>query len=267
MIDLKFCLFWSGGKLSYLRYLTFLSLRRFHPDSIIELYISEGFKSDGFKWSNEKQDFQNKEFKQTVELKDLESIGIDIKEYDKYQNMAPNFQSDMFRWDWLCNNSGFYLDTDQIILKSFDGLDRDYNLIYSGYKANSCGYYTPVGVIGSNHSEFAKWMVQLLPQLFNENNYNSIGPFGFRSVLQCYNGREKMFNTPSNYFYPIPESYMVGDIYEGKLNLEDCSKNGYACHWYGGHHLSQEFNKNYTEEFAKSSSDSISVFLREKAII
>jgi len=58
MIPLKFGLFWSGSKMSYLRYLTFLTLRHHHKDAEIELYISNRSKKDGFIWRDEEQDFQ-----------------------------------------------------------------------------------------------------------------------------------------------------------------------------------------------------------------
>ena len=84
MIDLKFGLFWSGADMSYLRYLTFASLRKFHPNSTIELYISEGYTTDGFNWNVEKQDFQTNDFAQTVELGKLKDIGVDVKNIDLF---------------------------------------------------------------------------------------------------------------------------------------------------------------------------------------
>jgi hypothetical protein len=258
MINLKFGLFWSGAPLSYLRYLTFKSLRYFHPDAEIELYTTDKWGKDGYSWHSEKQDFERNS--NIIDYRsNLEDINVKIKIYDKYPSMTPNFQSDMFRWDWLSNNSGFYLDTDQIILKSFEGLDRDYKLIYSGYNSKTCGYYTPVGVIGSDYADFSKWMIQLLPQLYNSNNYNSIGPFGFRAILQCYNGKEKMFNAPFDYFYPVPESYLMSYVYD---NLFKVPPHSYAFHWFGGLSQSQEFNIRFTEEFAETSNDTISIILR-----
>jgi hypothetical protein len=55
----------------------------------------------------------------------------------------------------------------------------------------------------------------------------------------------------------------MGKIFDGSLKLGD----GWSCHWYGGVSVSQVFNRRYTEEFAKKSLDSISVFLRERKII
>lgn len=271
MIDLKFGLFWAGSKLSYLRYLTFLSLRKFHPDSVIELYISEGFKSDGFRWNNERQDFQTAEFDQTVELSELESIGVDIKEINLFKDYLPNFQSDFFRWWWVKNNGGFYLDTDQIILKSFDSLNRDCDFMYSAYQAPSCGIYTPVGVIGgTKDSEIVSWINDILPKYYEPNNYNSLGPFMLRSVIGSRKWKDKLYNTGSKLFYPALDSCFVPALYCNMPETENLVariNDAYALHWYGGHKASQAFNKIYTEDKAKSSLDLISCTLREKAII
>jgi len=264
VINLKFGLFWSGSKLSYLRYLTFKTLRHFHPEAEIELYIAEKAKKDGYTWTCEKQDFEE-EIKGDDYIEKLKPLNIKVFKGNFFEQYPPNFQSDFFRYWYLKNNGGFYLDTDQIILKSFKDLPLDNDLIYSGYAAKSCGYYTPVGCIGaSKDSEIVDWVMKLLPQFYNINNYNSLGPFMFRDMLNARKWKDKMFNAPSNYFYPIPDSYLVTHIYDGTLKIPEES---YSLHWYGGHKLSQEFNKKYTKQYAGSSSDTISRVLREKQIV
>ena len=104
MIDVKFGLFWSGGEISYLRYLTFLSLRKFHPNATIELHISDKFAKDGYKWGCEKQDFEAPEFDQVMSVESLEDIGIEVKEIDLFSKYPPNYQSEFFRWWWIKEN-------------------------------------------------------------------------------------------------------------------------------------------------------------------
>ena len=261
-IQLKFGLFWSGAPLSYLRYLTFKSLSHFHPDSDITLYTTDVFSKSGYRWGDEKQDFEGKGkvIDYTSKLKD---IGVNIEKFDQFGKYPPNYQSDFFRWWFLKNNSGFYMDTDQIVLRSFETLPLDSNIIFSAYNAQSCGFYTPVGVIGADNSEMVDWIDKLLPQFYDPNNYNSLGPFMLRTVLKMREWKDKMFNAPSNYFYPIPDSYLVPHIFDGNVELNG---DEFALHWFGGHPASQEFNNKYTEEFAETSNDTISSFVRENLI-
>lgn len=259
MINLNFGLFWSGSKLSYLRYMTFKSLRHFHPNSKITLYYATKFKKNEYKWGAEKQDFENDNFEYDY-LNDLSKINVDIVYTDKYEKYQPNFQSDVFRWEWLDGN-GIYLDTDQIILKSFETLPLDNDFIFTIYKAESCGIYSPVGVLcSSDNCDLTKFISENIDKFYNPNNYNSMGPFMFRQVLSSRKFNSKIVTVPSYFFYPAAESFMVNQIYDGTLKL---NKDSYAIHWYGGSPLSQEFNKKYNKEFAEKSNDLISKKLRE----
>jgi hypothetical protein len=265
-IELNFGLWHSGCKLSYLRYLCFKTLRHFHPNSKIQLFVGDKFSNNNHKWNNEKQDFERPEDIKVDYLEKLNELGVEVKHVDWFSQYASNYQSDIFRYWYLKNVSGFYLDTDQIILKSFEGLPLDNNFIYSAYPASSCGYYTPVGVLGaSKNTEIVDFIYNNITKFVDNKNYNSAGPFMLRDVLKIHNWKDKMFNAPSNYFYPIPDSYMVGKIFDGSLKLTDES---YALHIFMGHPLSQEFNKIYNKEFAeKSQKNTISRFLRENGII
>jgi hypothetical protein len=98
---------------------------------------------------------------------------------------------------------------------------------------------------------------------YDPSDYNSLGPFMFRDIF--FENRDKweseniMFNAPPHYFYPIPESRMIGSAYKGQMHF---TQESFALHWYGGHPKSQEYNKQFTEESAFSSEDTISTLSR-----
>jgi len=265
MIDLRFGLFWCGGKISYLRYLTFKSLRKFHPDSQIDLYVSKNGNKSIHNWGAEQQDFEKDESQKDY-LDDIRELDVNVHEieYFGHPNYCPIYQADLFRWWWLYYFGGFYLDTDQIILKSFEDLPLDNEFIYSRYQEPQCGDYLPTGVLGlQKGSDIGKIAMDNVPASYSPDNYNSSGPFFMRSLIININ-KDDAFNAPSDYFYPVASSSEVDKIYKGDfINLDE----SYCKHWYGGHPLSQKFNKNYTEEFAQKSDDTISVFLRKYGII
>ena len=194
----------------------------------------------------------------------MEELGVEVIYADLFSQYPPNFQSDFFRWWWIKNNGGFYLDTDQIILKSFLELPLQEKIIYTQYNARSCGIYTPVGVIGaSQDSKIVDTIMRLLPQYYEPNNYNSLGPFMFRSIITGKKWDEGV-NVPSFYFYTLPEYDLVVQAFSGQFKIPNGS---YAFHWYGVHTLSQKFNKAYTEDMAKESNDTMSVWMRKHKII
>jgi len=265
MIPLNFALFFSGNKLSYLRYLTFKTLRHFHPNSVITLYTTNTYSTTGHNWVVEKQDFEN--------VADIESIDYFSKLVDldiKIQKMGfsnnineanPVVQSDLFRWWFLNEIGGIYLDTDQIILKSFDTLNLNTPLLYVYDKQTN---YAPVGVLGgTNESNIINYVINNFNMFYDKNDYNSTGPCMFIRVLNLFRN-EPVYNAPREFFYPIIESGYVIKIYDGSLELNDTN---YALHWFGGHPKSQLFNNKYTEDFAKVSNDTISRFLRSNKLI
>lgn len=258
MIPLKFGLFWSGSKLSALRFLTFVSLRKHHPNAEITLYLSK--KSDkNVSWGVEKQDFQCFSG-DSCYLDKLDDLNVKVVEAELFPTYAPNFQSDLFRWWWIYNNGGFYLDTDQIILKPFDDLPLDADIIYSMYRAESCGIYSPVGVIGAKQKgNIVGEIMNNMSDCYDPNNYNSLGPFMFRDLYfknrEKWNEENVMFNAPPNYFYPFAESRLITKAYTTNIHL---TGEAYALHWYGGHPMSQEFNNKFSEESCLTDEDTIS---------
>jgi hypothetical protein len=226
-----------------------------HPDAEIELYVANKSTKD-VRWGIEKQDFQE-DYERQDFLEGMNDIGVKVIEADLFPTYAPNYQSDLFRWWWLYNNGGFYLDTDQIILRSFKALPLEADLIYSIYKAQSCGIYSPVGVIGAKKGcPVVKQIMDEMANLYNPKDYNSLGPFMFRDLF--FKHREKwekenlMFNAPPNFFYPVPESYLVNSIYESNIHM---AQESFALHWFGAHPKSQEFNKEFTLKYAYEKHD------------
>ena len=48
-----------------------------------------------------------------------------------------------------------------------------------------------------------------------------MGPFMFLTVIQMRKWKDKIVNTPSNIFYPVPDSYLVPTIYDGSFELPE----------------------------------------------
>jgi len=268
MIGLNFILFWAGGKLSYLRYLTFKSLRHFHPNSTITFYKIHEFNKHIHSWGKEMQDFEGENIGGDYS-KELSQLGVEIINIRCVgsPNYCPILQTDMGRWVALRDEGGFYLDTDQIIMNTFADLPLDKEFIYSRYEEPQCGDYLPVGVLGlEKGSSIADIVLDTISRRYNPMDYNSSGPYMMRDAIKRVD-LSRSFNAPSHYFYPIHTSKDVDKLYYGDFVLGLHHKRSFACHWYGGNTKSQAFNDGYTEEFAKTSNDSLSVFLRGKKII
>jgi len=202
-------------------------------------------------------------------LPKLKDLDVEIVYKDNFAKYAPNHQSDIFRWWFLKENGGFYLDADQIILKSFKTLPlKEHDFIYSSYKVKSPyapeGMFCPVGVLGADmKSNALKEVAVRLLSYYSPDNYNCIGPLMFMDMLKKID-KKRSFNAPPEYFYPAPICDRLKAVYSGDMKL---SPESYSLHWFGGFDGSQVFNRAYTEEFAKTSNDTISRFIRERKLI
>lgn len=265
MIPLNFGLFWAGDVLSYLRYLTFKSLRHHHPNAKIQLYLCKNYNSNNHKWQHEGQDFEKK-----LDIKnylcELSKLNIEVinVQYIGSPDFCPVFQSDLFRWIWMKKEGGIYLDTDQIILKPFDTLPLNNEFIYCRYMEPQCGDYYPIGVLAlEKDSEIADIAINGALKAYNPTLYNSSGPMAMHLIMKEVKS-SRMFNAPSDYFYPIYSSCMMSKVYNGHYKPNNES---YALHWFGGLPLSQKFNQYYTEYAAARENDSISKIIREQGLI
>jgi len=270
MISLNFGLFWSGAPLSYLRYLTFKSLRHFHPHSRIQLFTSKHFAKDDNAGIHE-QEFLNPTSIKKDYMNKLEELGVEIVDVNlkALADCYPHQQADIYRWIYLRNHGGIYLDPDQIILRSFKSIPlQDYNFLYSSYKVDSPfmlgDKFCPIGVLGADtKSEVVVHVSQNILNYKEEGNYNALGVIMMEDVINKIDMSEG-FNAPPQYFYPAPICDRIEKAYSGKMEIE---KDNYSLHWFGGYSPSQKFNQKYTEEFAQTSEDTISKFLRKKEII
>jgi SAM-dependent methyltransferase len=255
MIPKLFHIFWCGNEMSFLRYLTILTAKHHNPDWEVHLYLSDKYTHQT--WQCEAQDFQ-----QTFTdnwLEQAKQAADHVHNYDKHPEVAPNFQSDFFRWDTLLEHGGFYLDADQLILKSFNDLLK-HNFIYALYEGNG-----PVGVLGAVPGcRPVKFIHNRLQKYYNPANYNSIGPQMFTPVMNEMMRKDWFPHSGSfnskKLFYPIPHSHLVPKIYNGQHVIP---KESYALHWFGGHPISQEFNKNFSKRSLKTGNDTISKYCRE----
>jgi len=253
--------------LSYLRLLTLRTFRHHHPDWKMRLWTSESNMVNVWSGNLEQQDFQTGGIKDYITQ--VSYLGIETVVFNEpiTKQLAPTFISDIVRFRSI-DGGGWFFDLDQIFCRSFDDL-CDCDFILGGYKdVMYCG------VVGASHSSNAPAIICERQKGLIANRltlYNGLGILLLRSVLQSHDfailtSGEKHRMLPHQYFYPVPESARVEQIYNGVLQIP-ASPDNYAVHWYGGHPLSQEFNRKYTPEFAKTSNDSISFYCRKIEIL
>ncbi len=226
---------WSSGvPLSYLRYLTYKTFIRHNPDWSIMFHIVDGCKLSKSWTGREKLEFES-DVKHDDYIKSIDKAHILY--HQSVGGIAPNYASDLVRWEVLYRYGGYYFDLDQLFIKPFDGL-CDYDIVWGGSEINYSG------VIGSfRRCPVMRTMYNNVMAKLNAgvttycgagnwlwDHFVSDNPGMFGYLAYC---------TPMSYFYPVSRSENMIRYYKGER--PDLS-NSYAIHWFGGHPDSQAFN-------------------------
>jgi FkbM family methyltransferase len=258
-----FFIWGKGTPLSYLRYLTLKSFRDLHPDYEMTLYLSVGIKVKNWD-ENLSQEYYDKD-KDNIKdyLSEVQYLDVEIKEYNKFSFLNPSHISDLFRWEILYREGGWYFDVDQYFLKRIDDTLLAHDFVFGG---NSIAY---VGVLGAKSGlDFFKYVSDNQLKIISDDkieSYLSFSTFLFSDCLDsdCYRKLQECGNvlqTQDEIFYPVYFTKLE-HIFGGQLDFRKYN-NTIAVHWHGGHPVSQQFNKIYTAEFEKTSNDSISLYRR-----
>jgi hypothetical protein len=244
--------------MSWMRYMTLFSCRKKNPDWEIVLYLSDNNSSS--RWVGpEEQDYFT--YTGINYLDKLEELNIKIEKVEwpdelkeRFRDISPVHESDLFRYYQLYKNGGLYCDMDVIFFKP---LDTFYNSIKDSYDTiiYQCYEYIAIGFLGSSiDNQFYKDLFDYGVQNFETSNYQSMGVDliykmfnGNRAVAYILNMITDRYNTLN--FYNIPTSLIYyfdwtkiefnfqNTVYANKFPLDAI---GY--HWYGGSKISQHYN-------------------------
>ena len=260
-IQKKAYFFWEGP-LSWLRFLTLFSFRKFNPEWDMVLYTTNEMPLIDIPWeTNESVDCVG--FNGTNFITDVKALKVDVEIFDINSScrLTPNYKSDLFRWWILSNHSGFYVDMDFIFVKPIDRLfDR-----VAEYDVVTCwtGDYWSIGFLGSNcecslfndlfvcrdeqnnELDYQSFGVNLLDRLFhNHGCVNTIDTLE-RLYSDC-----SIYNLDVDIFYPYRWN-QTHLLFEDNISLS-LDEDTVAVHWFGGTQGAQACIKSINEHNYKN---------------
>ena len=264
MIPKRIFFYWSGNNLSWMRYMTLFSCRKFNPDWEIVLYLSDNTNKSKTWNTMEEQDFIN--YDGINYLDKLEELNIKIEkvEWDddiknKISGIPPNHESDLFRYYELYRNGGIYCDMDILFFRSIDEFYDEINNKYDTV-IYQCEEYIATGLLASSKdNEFYKNIFNYAIENFNVNDYQSMGVHiiykKYNNGINTGNVLNKIIeNYPNLKIYSISTSLIYQyDFQKIKynftfpLNINNFDEKSIGYHWYAGHELSQYYNNFLTE--------------------
>lgn len=125
--------FWSGGPLSWMRYMSLWSFRFLNPTWEIYLYLDCRLPQNGRTWTTgEPQDCDGTwpaEGRKCY-LSELAKIGVQISQWQPpadAKTLSPIHLADLCRWGVLSQYGGWFADTDILFVDSMERVEQRYN--------------------------------------------------------------------------------------------------------------------------------------------
>lgn len=265
MIPKKIGFYWSKNKLSFLRYLTLYSFRKYNPDWAVTLYLDKAEPKKSEWLTPEQQDLtQYKGADYLEKVKDL----VTVEEWESPIAMNPAHACDYCQWETLATRGGFFADMDILFLKSLNNFYEE----LCGNESLVCkvGYNLAIGFLGSSKGS------DLYTTVYDEAKNFLFPPIGYqmmgtdllkyiwqnspRITTKTRRGFEKeeigllefyltkfvgVSEINKLYFYPWEWSQM-NLVFEESLSRLPAITLG--LHWYGGTSVAQKYNNLITEK-------------------
>lgn len=245
MIPKILTMYW-GGNLSFLRYLTVLSFKKYNPDWHINIFYPS-FPTSTISWSTGEQAgvytgvnyFDNlSNFADLIPIR-MDSIGFS-------DSMAEVHKSDIVRLWALSEYGGLYSDMDILYFKqlvlpnavnlviSYDEVTHDFSNGFIGCSIDAKSFYSNLFNIASSISGV---------------EYQSFGPSIFHNYVQKSNYPADVWNIPMSLIYHY-NSYHVEDLFvENSNELTTLFPDeSIGCHWYGGHPATRYWENTITKD-------------------
>ena len=273
--------FWEGDKMSWMRYMTLYSFRKFNPDWRIILYVNKNGRFKETPWSNHNvQDFFS--YDGDDYFNKISELNVEVIEWDIHDNnlietdieISPSQKSNFLKWYKLYETGGIYSDMDILWFKPID--DFYDTLISNDYDTAICQTeYLSIGLLASKQNNpFFKDIFINGFSSFNAHSYQTAG------VLNIYNlygevSKEKVFDE-INVRYPKLKPYnipmdlvyflnhtQIEYALEHSLSSADFSDEAIGYHWYAGHPEIQKCNNILTERNYKRHHNTFTTLVKE----
>lgn len=243
----KLHLFWSGGKLPYLRYLTAYTFKKLNPEWEINLWTSQ-FKFRTRTWNTGELNYPETWEDWTDKLYRIcdNIYAVDFKsEFGIENNISEVHKSDLLRYWFLNKEGGVYSDTDIIYFRPITALEvnNKQNRLVETYVCISIYGHSNGFFMSVKDSEFFGDMFEQAKRC-ELTKYQSNGPDLCNRLfptLESINKISPAVDIGMNAVYYYNAQY-IERLYREKEPMFHA--NSIGCHWYAGHPLSGNFLNN-----------------------
>lgn len=263
MIPKRIFFYWGNRTMSWMRYMTLWSFRKFNPDWEMVLYFGNNNLDDKTWVEHNEQDFHSFEgvdYSDRIAELNIKVIGWELKDNQTVKDYQPikmgsSHISNYLKWSKLHEEGGIYSDLDILYFRPMD--EFYHNLRYFDTAICQTAYIS-IGLLASrpDNDFFKDIFIQAMKKI-NISQYQSAG---VNSVYALYGEGTNVLETaklkyPHLKFYNIPMDLIY---HFGWNQVDNCIKNAFAIedfpeisigyHWYAGAPEIQKYNNLLNED-------------------
>lgn len=264
VIPRRMSFFWTGP-MSWMRYLTLYTFRLHNPTWQIYLYEpnSECIDKD-WKEYQQPQAEDNRHYDGVDYSHMLSELNIVRRSIDMVEGLSPAQACDIFQWELLAGEGGFYADMDILWMNSLDEVYEDIkdddvvfcleNVVLAiGFMASKskCDLFQKIVCEALDRCETHVNKYQGYgTDLLYDVAFDGMGRHGCDIGIQALNAFRKkhpslnIVSVPDEVVYPFDWTEPT-IIFNQEL---PAPKDSVGIHWFGGAPISQEWNKKLTEK-------------------
>lgn len=268
--------FWGGGPLSWLRYMTFWSFRKLHPDWEMRLYLCPEAVVNGATWTTgEPQDFPGNMAINASGQDYLPRLAAELRVKIEpffppagWQAASAVHLADLCRWGALSKHGGWFFDTDLLFIDQMESLyqkwiGRNPENQNPDVAMIVCRDWLPTGFMGAMpENKFTSECYSFARAQPNFARYRSAGA---ETVMRLA-GLDPAFFPPDRKIVKVAlASSFAGTRFAMLHHLtayrwewydaeqiftedQEAFAETVAIHWFGGTRVAQKFNRLWTEK-------------------
>jgi len=278
MIPKRIFFYWGNKTMSWMRFMTLWSFRKFNPQWDMTLFYSTDNLENKTWGDHNEQDFHS--FTGKDYMSRVEDLGVKLVKWDlkdnvtvkdfKHVQMGSSHISNFLKWSKLHEEGGIYSDLDILYFRPMDKFYHDLKHFNTAFCQTE---YISIGLLASRKgNEFFRDIFIHAMKSINLKSYQSAG---VQSVYALYNQNLNVMKAakeryPHLRFYNIPMDLLyhfkwneVERCIENPYGVEDFPKESIGYHWYAGHPKIQTYNNLLNEDNFRNYQITFSKILRE----
>jgi len=258
--------YWGLSPLSYLRYLTIKSFRKYNPTWEIRYYTPSKAYHGPVTWvsHSHKLKYEGQDYSPLLKKLEITPITVDFRHLGFRNDLHDAYRSDFLRWYLLNDMGGFWSDMDVIFFKPLPEEIFDEHGFCITADTEPTVYYIAF-IYSRKNSYVSKKLLQAAKdtQHFDRTNYQCLGNV---LVAKCFpnpiNPYMSIFNPAIN--LPIKRISTINLIFESQevIRLND----SVGLHWFGGHPMATKWENILTENTIANCDNNLCKLIRSIGI-